>query len=89
MAEWSKALVLGTNHICGVGSNPTAAKFFFRFATFFLITFFEFFFCSVISSVYQTVTLPSKHKIHSTFQLFHANHTLHDPEEIRHVYVLE
>lgn len=28
MAEWSKALVLGTNHICGVGSNPTAANFF-------------------------------------------------------------
>ena len=27
MAEWSKALVLGTNHICGVGSNPTAANF--------------------------------------------------------------
>ena len=34
MAEWSKALVLGTNHFDGVGSNPTAAKtvsFFFSF----------------------------------------------------------
>ena len=35
MAEWSKALVLGTSHFDGVGSNPTAAKsflffFFFR-----------------------------------------------------------
>ena len=26
MAEWSKALVLGTSHFDGVGSNPTAAK---------------------------------------------------------------
>ena len=25
MAEWSKALVLGTSHFDGVGSNPTAA----------------------------------------------------------------
>ena len=38
MAEWSKALVLGTSHFDGVGSNPTAAKnfsfllFFFFFA---------------------------------------------------------
>ena len=30
MAEWSKALVLGTSHFDGVGSNPTAAKFFFE-----------------------------------------------------------
>ncbi len=28
MAEWSKALVLGTSHFDGVGSNPTAARFF-------------------------------------------------------------
>ena len=28
VAEWSKALVLGTSHFDGVGSNPTAAKFF-------------------------------------------------------------
>ena len=27
MAEWSKALVLGTSHICGVGSNPTPVIF--------------------------------------------------------------
>ena len=27
MAEWSKALVLGTSLFGGVGSNPTAAKF--------------------------------------------------------------
>ena len=26
MAEWSKALVLGTSLFGGVGSNPTAAK---------------------------------------------------------------
>ncbi len=26
VAEWSKALVLGTSHFDGVGSNPTAAK---------------------------------------------------------------
>ena len=26
MAEWSKALVLGTSPFGGVGSNPTAAK---------------------------------------------------------------
>ena len=25
VAEWSKALVLGTSHFDGVGSNPTAA----------------------------------------------------------------
>ena len=25
MAEWSKAMVLGTSHFDGVGSNPTAA----------------------------------------------------------------
>ena len=29
VAEWSKALVLGTSHFDGVGSNPTAATFFF------------------------------------------------------------
>ena len=29
VAEWSKALVLGTSHFDGVGSNPTAANFFF------------------------------------------------------------
>ena len=28
MAEWSKALVLGTSHFDGVGSNPTAATYF-------------------------------------------------------------
>ena len=26
MAEWSKALVLGTSHFDGVGSNPTTAN---------------------------------------------------------------
>ena len=26
VAEWSKALVSGTSHFDGVGSNPTAAK---------------------------------------------------------------
>ena len=26
VAEWSKALVLGTSHFDGMGSNPTAAK---------------------------------------------------------------
>ena len=38
MAEWSKALVLGTSHFDGVGSNPTAATFFFFFSS--LILFF-------------------------------------------------
>ena len=28
VAEWSKALVLGTSHFYGVGSNPTPAIFF-------------------------------------------------------------
>ena len=27
VAEWSKALVLGTSHFDGVGSNPTTATF--------------------------------------------------------------
>ena len=27
VAEWSKALDLGSSHFDGVGSNPTAAKF--------------------------------------------------------------
>ena len=31
VAEWSKALVLGTSHFDGVGSNPTAAKYFLFF----------------------------------------------------------
>ena len=30
MAEWSKALVLGTSHFGGVGSNPTTIKEFFN-----------------------------------------------------------
>ena len=38
MAEWSKALVLGTSHFDGVGSNPTAAKF-FLFSFFFALSF--------------------------------------------------
>ena len=29
VAEWSKALVLGTSHFDGVGSNPTTASNFF------------------------------------------------------------
>jgi hypothetical protein len=35
VAEWSKALVLGTSHFDGVGSNPTAAKIIFLFVVFF------------------------------------------------------
>ena len=31
VAEWSKALVLGTSHFDGVGSNPTAAITIFFF----------------------------------------------------------
>ena len=30
VAEWSKALVLGTSHFGGVGSNPTTIKEFFN-----------------------------------------------------------
>ena len=34
VAEWSKALVLGTSHFGGVGSNPTTIKRVFgRFGT--------------------------------------------------------
>ena len=34
VAEWSKALVLGTSHFGGVGSNPTTIKRVFgQFAT--------------------------------------------------------
>ena len=43
VAEWSKALVLGTSHVNGVGSNPTAAiNFFFSFFLFLLVFFFCF-----------------------------------------------
>ena len=38
VAEWSKALVLGTSHFDGVGSNPTAAKFFLQFFIFFFFS---------------------------------------------------
>ena len=31
MAEWSKALVLGTSHFGGVGSNPTPVIFLSNF----------------------------------------------------------
>ena len=30
VAEWSKALVLGTSHFGGVGSNPTAVKLYWN-----------------------------------------------------------
>ena len=33
VAEWSKALVLGTSLFGGVGPNPTAAKFSFLLCT--------------------------------------------------------
>ena len=33
MAEWTKALVLGTSLFGGMGSNPTAAKFHFFFCS--------------------------------------------------------
>ena len=33
VAEWSKALVLGTSHFDGVGSNPTTANSFLIFCT--------------------------------------------------------
>ena len=41
MAEWSKALVLGTSHFDGVGSNPTAANN-FSFLLFLFALSFEF-----------------------------------------------
>ena len=41
VAEWSKALVLGTSHFDGVGSNPTAANK-FSFLLFFFALSFEF-----------------------------------------------
>ena len=42
MAEWSKALVLGTSHFDGVGSNPTAANNFSFLLFFFFALSFEF-----------------------------------------------
>ena len=42
MAEWSKALVLGTSHFDGVGSNPTAANNFSFLLLFFYALSFEF-----------------------------------------------
>ena len=36
LAEWSKALVLGTSLFGGVGSNPTSVIFFFEFGVLFL-----------------------------------------------------
>ena len=42
VAEWSKALVLGTSHFDGVGSNPTAAKNFSFLLFFFFALSFEF-----------------------------------------------
>ena len=41
VAEWSKALVLGTSHFDGVGSNPTAANN-FSFLLFLFALSFEF-----------------------------------------------
>ena len=39
MAEWSKALVLGTSHFDGVGSNPTTASLLFMpFLTFTIVS---------------------------------------------------
>ena len=46
VAEWSKALVLGTSHFDGVGSNPTAAT-----------TFFLNFFTSLFSCVFESTFL--------------------------------
>ena len=37
VAEWSKALVLGTSLFGGVGSNPTVARFFAVATTFVLL----------------------------------------------------
>ena len=37
MAEWSKALVLGTSHFGGVGSNPTPVIFIFVLSNFSII----------------------------------------------------
>lgn len=53
MAEWSKALVLGTNHICGVGSNPTAANFFLSF------------FRSLVSPIYSSFQRQRSEQIES------------------------
>ena len=72
MAEWSKALVLGTNHICGVGSNPTAAKFFF-----FLPALFSY---SVESPVYSTLPPP---RSNDTSGLCVSNHSLVFSESYR------
>ena len=47
VAEWSKALVLGTSHFDGVGSNPTAAKKYVLFFPFFIF---------VIKRIYLTKT---------------------------------
>ena len=56
VAEWSKALVLGTSHFDGVGSNPTAAMFFpFSFFLSVFYLFFTFIFFLAPFSVFGTV----------------------------------
>ena len=50
MAEWSKALVLGTSHFDGVGSNPTAASN-FLFTLYSLVAFLQ---VSVVASIIFT-----------------------------------
>ena len=47
VAERSKALVLGTSHGSGVGSNPTAARLFFSFTLPFFIPYFPLRFLSL------------------------------------------
>ena len=51
MAEWSKALVLGTSHFDGVGSNPTAATNTFFFQQYFLFYNFFFYFARFVIEI--------------------------------------
>jgi hypothetical protein len=55
VAEWSKALVLGTSLLGGVGSNPTAATSFFLTFLIESVGIGDVFFCTVASALSNTV----------------------------------
>ena len=65
VAEWSKALVLGTSLPGGVGSNPTAAKFFLIFLCdrFFRLYSFERFFWYNAIGLYLSPLVGCQHKM--------------------------
>ena len=70
MAEWSKALVLGTSHFDGVGSNPTAA-------TSFIPTYFS----SLLSCLYPILFNFILH-LQISFGEFHCTRVITDPSKL-------